>query len=312
MLSVEISDLKDNAFDLSTLGFTDDELDKLMGLPDDASEDDFDLSTALEKAAFVEYGDIWTLGRHRLMCGDATIAADVDKLMGGKKANLCVTDIPYGVNFKSSSGLSIENDNLKGEEFYDFLLAAFTNIANALDKTGSVYVFHADSNGLVTRRAFDDAGLKLAETCIWVKNSQVLGHADYMYSHESILYGWRKDGRHKFFGDRTQKTVWNFDKPKKSENHPNAKPVELMALPVKNSSQANGIVIDLFAGGGSTLIACEQLNRACFMMELDPKYASLILRRYAEFTGNAGEDISVVRNGETIGYKELVKDVENS
>jgi DNA modification methylase len=311
LLLGELDFLKDNSADLSLTGFTLDELDKLFGNDEKEVKDDgFDLTAALEKAAFVMPGDVWTLdGKHRLICGDSTKADDISRLMGGKKANMCLTDIPFGVAYKSTStGLSIANDNLKDDDFHKFLFAAFSNVAAALDNEGTVYVFHADSRGLVTRRAFDDAGLDCRGTCVWVKNALVLGHADYMYKHESILYGWKKGCKHKFFGDRTNSTVWEFDKPTKNKLHPNCKPLELLALPIKNSSQANGIVLDLFGGSGSTMISCQMVDRICYMSELDPKYASVILRRYAENFG--GENIVCERNGEILKYSDLVKAVE--
>lgn len=181
LLRVEIEALQGEDFDLALTGFDEKELSDLFGTGDDneAKDDDFDLSEALEKASFVEHGDIWTVGRHRLMCGDATSADDVSALMDGKKANLVVTDPPYGVSFKSSDGLTIQNDSIKGEEFYTFLYNAFTNMAAHLEKGGAAYVFHADTEGLNFRKAFIDAGFHLAGVCIWVKNSLVLGRSDY-------------------------------------------------------------------------------------------------------------------------------------
>ncbi len=310
MLAVELTELQDEAFDLSLIGFDESELADLFA--DDekkAKDDDYDLSVALEKAAFVEKGDIWTVGRHRLMCGDATSADDVAKLMDGKKANLIVTDPPYGVSFKSSDGLSIQNDSIKGDDFYNFLLSAFQNMATNLESGGSAYVFHADTEGLNFRKAFIDAGFHLAGVCIWVKNSLVLGRSDYQWQHEPVLFGWKKDGKHKWYADRKQTTIWNYDKPKRNKNHPTSKPLDLLGYPICNSSQENAIVIDTFGGSGSTLMACEQTNRICYMMELDEKYASVILRRYVEDTDNA-EGVYVIRNGEQISYADLVKEVE--
>lgn len=310
MLAVELTELQDEAFDLSLIGFDESELADLFA--DDekkAKDDDYDLSAALEKAAFVEKGDIWTVGRHRLMCGDATSADDVAKLMDGKKANLIVTDPPYGVSFKSSDGLSIQNDSIKGDDFYNFLLSAFQNMATNLESGGSAYVFHADIEGLNFRKAFIDAGFHLAGVCIWVKNSLVLGRSDYQWQHESVLFGWKKDGKHRWYADRKQTTIWNYDKPKRNKNHPTSKPLDLLGYPICNSSQENAIVVDTFGGSGSTLMACEQTNRICYMMELDEKYASVILRRYVEDTDNA-EGVYVIRNGQQISYADLVKEVE--
>jgi DNA modification methylase len=313
MLSVELSDLKDESFDLSLLGFDEKDLEKLMAGPDDggAQDDDFDLSAALEKASFVEKGDLWTVGKHRLLCGDATSPEDVERLMGGKTANLILTDPPYGVSFKASDGLTIENDSLKGDEFYKFLLSAFTNMAAHLEKGGAAYVFHADTEGLNFRKAFIDAGFHLAGVCIWVKNSLVLGRSDYQWQHEPILYGFLQNGKHPWYSDRKQTTIWNFNKPKRNKDHPTSKPLDLLSYPIKNSSQENAIVLDTFGGSGSTMMACEQMNRICYMSELDPKYASVILRRYVEDTGDA-DGVYVERGGKKIPYSDLVKKVETT
>ena len=313
MLSVELSDLKDESFDLSLLGFDEKDLEKLMAGPGDggAQDDDFDLSAALEKASFVEKGDLWTVGKHRLLCGDATSPEDVERLMGGKTANLILTDPPYGVSFKASDGLTIENDSLKGDEFYKFLLSAFTNMAAHLEKGGAAYVFHADTEGLNFRKAFIDAGFHLAGVCIWVKNSLVLGRSDYQWQHEPILYGFLQNGKHPWYSDRKQTTIWNFNKPKRNKDHPTSKPLDLLSYPIKNSSQENAIVLDTFGGSGSTMMACEQMNRICYMSELDPKYASVILRRYVEDTGDA-DSVYVERGDTKIPYSDLVKEVETT
>ena len=288
LLKVEMEALQDMGFDLSMTGFDTDELDELFKNEDDSEvkDDDFDLTAALEKASFVERGDIWTVGKHRLMCGDATSADDVNALMGDTKANLILTDPPYGVSFKSASGLTIQNDSIKDEEFYTFLLNAFKCMAEHLESGGAAYVFHADTEGLNFRRAFVDAGFHLAGCCIWVKDSLVLGRSDYQWQHEPVLYGFLQNGKHKWFSDRKQTTIWNFDKPKRNANHPTSKPLDLLSYPIGNSTQENAVVIDTFGGSGSTMMACEQMNRVCFMMELDPKYASVILRRYVEDTGD--------------------------
>ena len=313
MLSVELSDLKDESFDLSLLGFDEKDLEKLMAGPDDggAQDDDFDLSAALEKASFVEKGDLWTVGKHRLLCGDATSPEDVERLMGGKTANLILTDPPYGVSFKASDGLTIENDSLKGDEFYKFLLSAFTNMAAHLEKGGAAYVFHADTEGLNFRKAFIDAGFHLAGVCIWVKNSLVLGRSDYQWQHEPILYGFLQNGKHSWYAGRSETTIWNFNKPKRNKDHPTSKPLDLLSYPIKNSSQENAIVLDTFGGSGSTMMACEQMNRICYMSELDPKYASVILRRYVEDTGDA-DSVYVERGDTKIPYSDLVKEVETT
>ncbi len=311
LLRIEIESLQGADFDVSLTGFGEDEIADLFAADGekDVKDDDFDLSAALEKATFVERGDIWTVGRHRLMCGDATSAEDVAALMDGKKANLIVTDPPYGVSFKSSGGLTIQNDSMKGDEFYTFLYNSFSQMAAHLENGGAAYVFHADTEGLNFRKAFVDAGFHLAGVCIWVKNSLVLGRSDYQWQHEPVLYGFLKNGKHLWYSDRKQTTIWNYDKPKRNKNHPTSKPLDLLGYPICNSSQENAVVLDTFGGSGSTMMACEQTDRICCMMELDEKYASVILRRYVEDTGDS-ENVYVERGGEKIPYSALVKEVE--
>ena len=313
LLRLEIESLEGMDFDVSLTGFDDQEIADLFadGESTGAEDDDFDWGGGVEKAAFVERGDVWQVGRHRLMCGDATSPEDVATLMDGKKANLIITDPPYNVAFESSDGLSIKNDKMENEKFYEFLLAAFKNMAEHLEKGGSAYVFHADTEGLNFRKAFIDAGFHLSGCCIWVKNSLVLGRSDYQWQHEPVLYGFLQNGKHYWSKNagRSQTTIWNFDKPKKNKNHPTSKPLDLLAYPIGNSSQENAIVIDTFGGSGSTLMTCEQTNRICHTMELDEKYASVILRRYVEDTDDA-ENVYVIRNGEKLMYSDLVKEVD--
>ena len=310
LLALEFGELKDLGFDLELTGFGLDEIEKLFAADGkEVQDDDFDLAAALEQAAFVLPGDVWTLGRHRLICGDATHADTVKKLMDGRKANLVLTDPPYNVGFESASGLKIKNDSQKSEQFYNFLLSAFRSIADNLESGGSAYIFHADTEGENFRRAFREAGFHLSGTCIWVKDSFVMGRSPYQWQHEPILYGWLKTGAHKWYAGRSEATIWNFAKPKKNNDHPTTKPLDLLAYPIKNSSQVNGIVLDTFGGSGSTLIACEQADRICNMLELDAKYASVILRRYAKLKQNGGEDITCERNGKTLRYADLVKEV---
>ena len=313
LLRIEIEALQGEDFDIGLTGFDESEIADLFGSDDTSGvkDDDYDLSAALEKAAFVKRGDIWTVGRHRLMCGDATSSEDVAALMDGKKANLIITDPPYNVAFESSDGLFIKNDKMANDKFYEFLLSAFKNMAEHLEKGGSAYVFHADTEGLNFRKAFMDAGFHLSGCCIWVKNSLVLGRSDYQWQHEPVLYGFMQNGKHKWYSDRRQTTIWNFAKPKRNANHPTSKPLDLLGYPIGNSTQENAVVIDTFGGSGSTLMACEQMNRICYTMELDEKYASVILRRYVDDTGDA-DGVYVVRNGEKIPYSELVKEVEGN
>jgi len=310
LLALEFGELKDLGFDLELTGFDAKEIEKLFAADGNEVQDDgFDLTAALEQAAFVLPGDVWTLGRHRLICGDATDAATVRKLMDGRKANLVLTDPPYNVGFESASGLKIKNDSMKADQFYTFLLSAFRNLADNLEGGGSAYIFHADTEGENFRRAFREAGFHLSGTCIWAKDSFVMGRSPYQWQHEPILYGWLKTGTHKWYAGRSEATIWNFPKPKRNSDHPTSKPLDLLAYPIRNSSQANGILLDTFGGSGSTLIACEQADRVCFMLELDEKYASVILRRYAEFWQNGGSDIICERGGQALQYTDLVKEV---
>lgn len=312
LLKVEIESLQGEAFDVSLLGFNEDELNDLFDNPinSDIEDDDFDLNEALEKASFVKRGDIWFVGRHKMMCGDATSKEDVDALMDGVKANLILTDPPYNVGFESSDGLSIKNDKMENSEFYDFLLAGFKNMAEHLEKGGAAYVFHADTEGLNFRRAFIDAGFHLAGCCIWVKNSLVLGRSDYQWQHEPVLYGFLQNGKHYWSkaAGRNQTTIWNFNKPKKNKNHPTSKPLDLLAYPIGNSSRENAVVLDTFGGSGSTLMCCQNTNRICYTMELDEKYASVILRRYVEDT-NDEENVYVIRDNVKYKYADLVKEI---
>ena len=309
LLAVEMQELQDLGYDLAMTGFDEKELADLFsdGTDSDAKDDDFDLTAALEKASFVERSDVWTVGRHRLMCGDATSPEDVNTLMGDTKANLILTDPPYGVSFKSSSGLTIQNDSMKNEEFYNFLLSAFKCMAAHLEKGGAAYVFHADTEGLNFRRAFIDAGFHLAGCCIWVKDSLVLGRSDYQWQHEPVLYGFMQNGKHKWYSDRKQTTIWNFDKPKKSELHPTTKPIPLVAYPIQNSSVVNSVILEPFGGSGSTLIACEQTDRIARTIELDEKFCDVIIKRYIEQVGTS-DNVSVTRSGVTLKYSEVAAD----
>lgn len=310
-LSLLIADLDASDFDAELTGFDDAEIAQLIGSLDEGEveDDEFDLTAALEAATFVERGDIWTLGRHRLVCGDATSVEDVELLMDGKRANLVLTDPPYNVAFESGSGLSIKNDKMDGDKFYDFLLSAFSNMVGVCEKGASAYVFHADTEGLNFRRAFVEAGFYLSGCCIWVKDSLVLGRSPYQWQHEPVLFGWVKTGKHKWYADRKQTTIWNFAKPRRNANHPTSKPLDLLAYPIGNSTQTNAIVLDTFAGSGSTLMAAEATDRIAYCMELDEKYASVILRRYADATGDAA-GITCLRGGKEYSYLDLVRDVE--
>ena len=304
-LAVLMTDLDAADFDVSLTGFDAAEIDDLFKdtLRDGVEDDDFDVDEELQNPPITMQGDIWLLGRHRLVCGDSTKKETFDKLMEDKKANLVVTDPPYNVDYEGSAG-KIKNDNMANDTFYQFLLDAFTNTEDALAKDGSIYVFHADTEGLNFRRAFEEAGFYLSGTCIWKKQSLVLGRSPYQWKHEPILFGWKKKGRHRWYSDRKQSTIWEFDKPKRNADHPTMKPIALIAYPIMNSSLTNSIVLDPFGGSGSTLIASEQTDRICYMIELDEKFCDVIAKRYIEQVGT-DEDVYVIRNNKRIAYSEL-------
>jgi DNA modification methylase len=310
LLSIELSELQGADFDVSLLGFDDAELNVLMGGAENVKDDEFDVDNAAKEPSFVLPGDLWTLGRHRLLCGDATNAADIERLMGGNKANIVLTDLPYGVGYESKAG-KIKNDNLTDAQFYDFLLAAFNQMKSAMADDACIYVFYADSKGLIFRRAFDDAGMYLSGNCIWEKNTFTLGRSDYQWQHEVCMYGWKKTGKHKWYGDRKQSTIWHCDKPKKNDIHPTMKPIPLLAIPLMNSTMTNSIVLDPFAGSFSTGIACEQMGRICYGMELDPVYAGVSVKRYIEQAGSA-DGVFVERTGVSIPFIEVCKAPESS
>jgi DNA modification methylase len=301
----ELAFLKDNAEDISAIGFSGDELDKLFGTDKkDVKDDDFDIDKAVSEPPFVMPGDLWHIGKHTLLCGDSTNPDDVKRLLGGQKVNLVLTDPPYNVNYESK-GQKIKNDNMSDEDFHKFLFSAFSQAEAIMAEDASVYVFYADSKGLVFRQAFDEAGFKLASNCVWVKDNFTFGRSDYKWGHEVCLYGWKKTGKHNWFGDMKQSTIWNCPKPKKNDGHPTMKPIPLLAIPVNNSTQTNALVYDPFAGSFSTGVCCEQLGRVAFGMELDPVYASVSVKRMISAIGSS-DGVTVERNGEILKYCEVV------
>lgn len=304
LLRVEIEALQGMDFAPLLTGFDEKELAALFDDGAEAKDDDFDVDEELEKPVFSKTGDVWTLGRHRLVCGDSIKAETYEILMQGKKANLVVTDPPYNVNYEGSAG-KIKNDNMAAEKFYQFLLDAFTNMEKVMAEDASIYVFHADTEGLNFRRAFSDAGFYLSGCCIWKKPSLVLGRSPYQWQHEPVLYGWKKNGKHQWYSDRKQTTIWEFEKPRKNADHPTMKPIPLLAYPIINSSMSNTLILDPFGGSGSTLIACEQTDRSCCTIELDEKYCDVIVKRYVELKGSA-EDVSVERDGKMLRYADVV------
>ena len=301
-LKIELGDIELNMADF---GF-EDLLDQMKELPED---DEFDADTELEKEAFVKKGDIWHLGRHKLMCGDST-TSDVQVLMEGKYADLCVTDAPYNVDYEGGSGMKIQNDNMSGEEFYKFLDKAFKNINLSLKPGACFYEFFATREHVNFENALKDNDLSPKQELIWSKNGQfTLGRQDYQWDFEPCFYGWKNGASHNWYSDRKQKCVLTFDKPKRNELHPTQKPVPLISYLMKNSSRPKDLIIDLFGGSGTTLIAAEETDRTCFTMEIDEKYASAIVRRYVKARGNT-DDVFVVRGGDRIKATEIY-DFEN-
>lgn len=285
-----IAELKsEDNFDIETTGFSFDEVDDILKNILGSKEDDFNLEDELEKIQepITKVGDVWKLGKHKLMCGDSTEEEDVQKLMNTNEADLILTDPPYNVNYhgETKNKLKIQNDNLDDTEFYNFLLDSFRNMYDYTKVGGSIYIFHSDTEGLNFRKAFKNAGYKLAQCLVWVKNTFVIGRQDYQWRHEPILYGWKEGKTHYFIDNRNQSTVLEFDKPTKNEEHPTMKPIDLLAYLIKNSSKENNLILDLFGGSGSTLIAAEQTKRICYMMELDPKYCDVIIKRWETLTG---------------------------
>ena len=310
-LALLITDLQGADFDVSLTGFDAPELDALFKDAQRAGvhDDDFDVDAALKEPAITKPGDLWLLGKHRLVCGDSTKRDVFDLLMDGKQANLVVTDPPYNIDYEGKAG-KIKNDNMTDSAFYEFLLASFQNMEASMANDASIYVFHADTEGLNFRKAFSEAGFYLSGTCIWKKQSLVLGRSPYQWRHEPVLFGWKKKGRHEWYTDRKQTTIWEFDKPKQNADHPTMKPVELLAYPILNSSMANCVVLDPFGGSGSTLIACEQTDRICRMIELDEKYCDVIVKRYIEQVGSS-DQVILVREGAKTLYNEVLLNTDN-
>lgn len=262
-------------------------------------DDDFDEGQYLTDEPHSKQGDIYVLDENRVMCGDSTNPDQVKELMNGKLADMVFTDPPYNVNYEGSDGQSIQNDDMGDSEFHDFLLLVFKNLIDSIKEGAPAYVCHADSEGLNFRSAFKEAGFKLAQCLIWVKNSFTMGRQDYQWEHEPMLYGWKPGAGHYFIDDRSKATVWYYDKPKKNDLHPTMKPLELVGEAINNSSLINQLVLDLFGGSGSTLIASYKAKRRCYTMELDEKYADVIVKRYIKNKGSY-ENCYLIRNGEQI------------
>lgn len=343
MLKDLIEEIDSGIIDLELTGYTEKEIEKLMTQykQEEAQDDNFDVENALMQKPISEIGDIWLLGKHKLICGDATKEETYKALLEGKLADLIITDPPYNVDYegKTKDRLKIVNDKMSDNNFYEFLLNAFQNMVNSLRAGSPVYVFHADTMGHYFRSAFVESGFYLAQVLIWVKNTIVLGRQDYKWKHEPILYGWKEGAAHSWYGgfdkpttieedrpdlkkmtkeqliefienllgDRYPTTVIREDKPLRNDVHPTMKPVKLIGYLMSNSSKRGDIVLDPFAGSGSTLIAAEQLGRISYNIELDPKYCDVIVRRYIEFK-KSDKDVFLLRGGEKIPYSELIAD----
>ncbi len=289
-LEAILAELKETDIDMNITGFSNDEIDDILKDIMGSNEDDFDLEEALEEIEepITKVGDIWKLGKHRLLCGDSTQQEDVMRLMNNQEADILLTDPPYNVDYEGTAG-KIENDNMNETEFYNLLIDAFKNMHSVAKAGCPIYVFHADTEGLNFRNAFKNAGFKLAQCLVWVKNTFVMGRQDYQWKHEPILYGWKEGKAHYFIDSRSQNTVLEFDKPTRNAEHPTMKPIDLLVYLIKNSSKENNLIVDLFGGSGSSLIAAEQTNRICYTMELDPRYCDVIIKRWETLTGQKAE-----------------------
>lgn len=303
LLAIEISELQCENFDIDLLGFDEKELSKIFDGGNEVKDDDFNVEEELKNPPITKPGDVWKLGRHTLICGDSTKEETYRSLLEDKKVNLILTDPPYNVNYEGSAG-KIKNDNMENDKFYEFLLSAFKCMENFMAEDASIYVFHADTEGLNFRKAFSDAGFYLSGCCIWKKPSLVLGRSRYQWQHEPCLYGWKKKGKHQWYSGRKETTIWEFEKSKKNSEHPTMKPLSLISYPITNSSMTNSLVLDSFGGSGSTLIACEQTDRICYTIELDEKFCDVIVNRYIELK-NSFEDVILIREGKEYKYSEV-------
>ena len=306
MLANLLKDLDGVQFNTDLTGFEKEEIAALCSklYDKDVKEDDFDVDKELKQPCFSRLGDLWLLGNHRVICGDSTGEEVYTRLMDGMKANLILTDPPYNVDVEETAG-KIMNDNMADADFYNFLLSAYRCMHANLADDGSIYVWHADTEGINFRTAFRDAGFYLSGCCIWVKNALVLGRSPYQWRHEPCLFGWKQKGKHQWYGDRKQTTVWEYDKPRSSKDHPTMKPVNLMSYPIKNSTMTNGIVLDPFLGSGSTLIACCETDRVCRGIELDPKFVDCIVKRFCKWQDGRYDNVWCIRDGQKLKFDEV-------
>ena len=292
MLALELGDLKDAGVDLELTGFSDEELDELLATPTDSTDGSEDEAPEPQEDPVSKRGDVWILGAHRVMCGDSCSADDISKLFGNTgggtpTVSLYLTDPPYNVAYEGGTkdALTIQNDNMEDGQFRQFLVDAFS-MADTVMQPGAVfYIWHADSEGFNFRGACRDVGWPIRECLIWAKNMFVIGRQDYQWRHEPCLYGWKEGAAHKWYSDRSQSTVLEFDKPTRNGVHPTMKPVELFRYLIENSSKKGDVVFDSFGGSGTTLIASEETGRVARLMELDPRYVDVIVKRWQEMTG---------------------------
>lgn len=307
-----LSGLQASGYDLDSTGFDAAEIDDLFSQvhDKDVKEDEFDVEAELERPCFSRPGDLWHLGRHTVLCGDATLPESYHRLLAGKKVNLVCTDPPYLVSLESSVG-KITNDDLNDQDGYAFLLKAFSFFREAMAQDGSIYIFYATAKARVFHDAYEDAGFKVGAGLVWKKDRLVLTRTDWKYNHEPLIWGWRKDGRHRWYGDQKQTTVFEFSRIKSAKEdgcgHPSSKPVPLMAYLIEQCTQSNGLVLDGFLGSASTLIACEEINRSCFGVEIEPKFVDVAVNRYYQYClerGNAAPEIHVIRDGQRLDYTE--------
>ena len=312
LLKVEMEALQDMGFELSMTGFDESELADLFGDDTEGEDDNFDVEAELEKPCISQTGDVWHIGNHTVVCGDSTNPEVYNTLLEDKKVNLVCTDPPYFVNLESTSG-KIKNDDLNDKEAYNFLMKAFNCLHYAMAVDASIYIFYATAKARIFHDAYEDAGFKVGAGLVWKKDRLVLTRTDWKYVHEPIIWGWRKDGKHIWYGDQKQKTVFEFDRIKNSKEdgfgHPSSKPVPLIAYLIKQCTQTNGLVLDCFLGSASTLIACEQLNRVCFGIELEPKFVDVACARFIEYQNGNSDNVYVIRNGDKISYSDLAKEV---
>lgn len=287
MLTIEMQELQEEGFDLELLGFDDKELNALLEPEVVQGLTDEDAVPETPKEATTKLGDIYILGKHRLMCGDSTSIADMEKLVNGQPVDMCLTDPPYNVAYEGGTKekLTIQNDSMEDGQFRQFLRDAFV-AADTVMKAGAVfYIWHADSEGYNFRGACHDTGWKVRQCLIWKKSSLVMGRQDYHWIHEPCLYGWKEGASHLWSADRKQTTILEFNKPTRNGEHPTMKPVELFEYQMLNNTKGGDIILDSFGGSGTTMIAAEKHGRYARIMELDPKYCDVIVKRWEDFTG---------------------------